>query len=206
MVGNLKFADNRPSLCSPPITANELETSYVVAASTHHPEEEELAEQWMQQTDSGLLVIVPRHIERAEKLHKVLSNLYGTALAERRSIGGRPDKTHRLYVADTLGELHDWYAGASTAFVGGSLIERGGHNVLEPFFHKIPVITGPHTDNFQDAVQWLNIQNALTEVPDAASAVKALIKYRNSGIRFEKTIQSNLLNVYTKWLNTNLDV
>lgn len=205
VVGDLKFADNRPANCAAAISVNDLTKPYVVAASTHHPEEEQLAQQWMQQCNDGLLVIVPRHIERAEKLHKNLASLYGDALAQRRSVGGVPDNTHRLYLADTLGELHNWYAGASAAFVGGSLIERGGHNVLEPFFHQIPVVTGPHTANFQEAVRWLNTQNAITEVPDSKAVIQMLIKHRDSGLRIEKTVQSDLLHVYAKWLNDSVD-
>jgi len=205
VVGDLKFADNRPASCSSPLASDDLAKPYVVAASTHHPEEEQLAQQWMDQSDSGLMVIVPRHIERAEKLHKVLTGLYGDAVAQLRSRGGVPNKSHRLYLADTLGELHNWYSGASAAFVGGSLIARGGHNVLEPFFHQLPVVTGPNTINFQDAVRWLNTQNAITEAPNSKTVVQTLIEHRSSGKRIEKKIQSDLLNVYANCLN-DMDV
>ena len=205
VVGNLKFADNRPPNNPCPIDAMTLNKPYVVAASTHAPEEEQLAAQWMKQSDAGLLVIVPRHIERAEKLHKTLFELYGKALADRRSLGGKPNNTHRLYLADTLGELHNWYAGASAAFVGGSLIARGGHNVLEPYFHRLPVVTGPNTDNFQDAVLWLHTQQAITEVADANAVIRTLIENRNSGLKLDQTKQNDLLNVYSNFFNVQVD-
>jgi len=206
VVGNLKFADNRPPNCTAPLSAGELNKPYVVAASTHDPEEETLAQQWMAQNDDGLLVIVPRHIERGAKLQKVLVGLYGDSVALHRSEGGTPNRSHRLYIADTLGELHGWFAGAAAAFVGGSLIPRGGHNVLEPYFHGLPVVTGPNNDNFQEAVQWLNSHNAITEVNDAKAVILKLIEQRDSGARIRKTLQNDLLNIYAKWLNNNEDV
>ncbi len=175
VIGDLKFADNRPADCESPLSNNPEITAYCVAASTHEPEEMWLAEQWMAQSDSGLLVVVPRHVKRAEALQKTLQQRYGNATAQRRSEGGYPEAHHRLYVADTIGELHNWYAGAAAAFVGGSLIERGGHNVLEPYFHGVPVVTGIHTQNFTQAVQWLSVRDAITVVDSAEHVIGSML-------------------------------
>jgi len=180
IIGNLKFADNRPKRCKAPLDVNSLQQPYVVAASTHAPEEIQLASHWMQMTNNGLLVIVPRHIDRADKIQQRLIADHGSAVAERRSLGGVPNTDHRIYLADTLGELHDWYAGAAVAFVGGSLIERGGHNVLEPHFHGVPVIAGPHTFNFAEAMAWLLQQKQVHVANDAGEAVELLVHIRDS--------------------------
>ena len=59
---------------------------------------------------------------------------------------------------DTIGELASLYALADVAFVGGSLVPRGGHNILEPAQHGVPIVVGNHTENFRDIV-WLFRQN-----------------------------------------------
>lgn len=175
VIGDLKFADNRPANCVSPFGDNPTFSNYWVAASTHEPEELWLAEQWIAQSDAGLLVLVPRHVTRAEGLQKNLKERFGDAVCQRRSEGGYPQAHHRLYVADTIGELHNWYAGAAAAFVGGSLIERGGHNVLEPYFHAVPVVTGIHTQNFTQAVQWLSDRDAIHVVDSAEHVIGSML-------------------------------
>ncbi len=176
VVGDLKFADNRPAHCRSPFADNATLSNYVVAASTHEPEERQLAQQWLEQSDCGLLVIVPRHMERCNQLYKSLCARFPDQTIERRSTGGTPTAGSRLYLADSLGELHDWYCGARAVFVGGSLIERGGHNVLEPYFHGVAVVTGPHTSNFSDAVRWLSEREQITQSADAADVVRTLLQ------------------------------
>lgn len=200
VLGNLKFADNRPTNCTPPLHSATYNQPYWVAASTHPTEETALCEQWMRQTDTGLLVLVPRHVERGPALHNELSNQYGQALAPLRSLGGEPSENHRLYIADTIGELHDWYSGAAAAFVGGSLVNRGGHNVLEPFFHGIPVITGKHTDNFTEAVEWLTQHQAIHCIADAADAVSALLSLSQYNKKPSTTHSDHLIERYLKSL------
>jgi len=202
VLGDLKFADNRPPNCTPPLPNDRFSTPYFVAASTHPTEESDLCEQWMQQTDTGLLVLVPRHVERGPALHTELSTQYGESLAPLRSLGGEPNADHRLYIADTLGELHDWYSGAAAAFVGGSLIDRGGHNVLEPFFHGVPVVTGKHMDNFTDAVQWLTKHHGIHTVSNAADVISALLRFGRSSTRNSVTPNKNLLETYMSHLVT----
>ena len=108
----------------------------------------------------------------------------------------------RLYIADTLGELHDWYSGAAAAFVGGSLIDRGGHNVLEPFFHGVPVVTGKHMDNFTDAVHWLTKHHGIHTVSNAADVISALLRFGRSSTRNSVTPNKNLLETYMSHLVT----
>jgi len=200
MLGDLKFANNRPANSKPPLSTGVLTKPYTVAASTHPTEESALCEQWLHQCESGLLVLVPRHAERGPALHSELSRKYGQALAPLRSAGGEPDASHRLYIADTTGELHDWYSGAASAFVGGSLIDRGGHNVLEPYFHGIPVVSGPYTDNFVDAVDWLIMQQAIQIAPNAKEAVNQLIRLSQSNINPSAIETNNVLDRYLKCL------
>jgi 3-deoxy-D-manno-octulosonic-acid transferase len=78
-----------------------------------------------------------------------------------------------------MGELMLLYGIADLAFVGGSLVERGGHNPLEPAAHAIPVLMGPHTFNFKDICARLDEANGLITVTDEASLVKAVASLLN---------------------------
>ena len=69
----------------------------------------------------------------------------------RRSLGELPDRTSDAYVADTIGELGMLYKLAPVAFIGGSLVDRGGHNPIEAVRHGAVVLVGPHWQNFGDA-------------------------------------------------------
>jgi 3-deoxy-D-manno-octulosonic-acid transferase len=79
-------------------------------------------------------------------------------------------------VVDTLGELMAFYAAGDIAFVGGSLQEIGGHNVLEPAALGVPVLVGPHTFNFQESTALLVEAGAAQRVADAAALAAAVDK------------------------------
>jgi len=147
---------------------------FVLAASTHANEEQQLARAWLECCRQGLLVIVPRHPERGESLSADLDELAAPARIRRRANGEQPVPTDRLYLADTLGELDAFYAHASGVFVGGSLIERGGHNVLEPARHGCALAVGRYTTNFREPIELLRAANAISECADATAVVHFL--------------------------------
>jgi 3-deoxy-D-manno-octulosonic-acid transferase len=76
---------------------------------------------------------------------------------------------------DTLGELTDFFAVADIAFVGGSLIDAGGHNVLEPACYHKPVLFGPNMSNFQNVAEQMKQNGAAIEVGDANDLAQALV-------------------------------
>jgi 3-deoxy-D-manno-octulosonic-acid transferase len=78
-----------------------------------------------------------------------------------RSSGERPTGAHDVFLVDTLGELQTFYAAADVAFVGGSLVPIGGHNLLEPAVLGLPMLSGPHTHNAQDIAELLAQSGAL---------------------------------------------
>jgi 3-deoxy-D-manno-octulosonic-acid transferase len=122
----------------------------VVAGSTHPGEEEVLIAAWqtLRATWPQLrLVLAPRHIERVEEV-QALCQSRGVATVRRSQVQTASDA---VIVLDTVGELSQLYAAADVAFVGGSLIERGGHNMLEPVLRGVPVLSGPHVANFREA-------------------------------------------------------
>ncbi len=89
-----------------------------------------------------------------------------------RSSGEVPSTSTQVVVGDTMGELMLLYGIAHLAFVGGSLVERGGHNPLEAAAHAIPVLMGPHTFNFKDICARLEQASGLFTVTDATTLAK----------------------------------
>jgi 3-deoxy-D-manno-octulosonic-acid transferase len=79
---------------------------------------------------------------------------------------GKPLRQSEILVLDTIGELTKLYALATVAFVGGSLIQRGGHNIMEPVLHGVPVLFGPHVDNFRPHAELLLREKVGFQVKD----------------------------------------
>ncbi len=136
-----------------------------LAASTH-PGEELMAEQAhriARRSYHGLLlIIVPRHPERGPAIAESLRGLgWRVAL---RSQGERMDFDTEIYVADTIGELGLWYRLSPVSFVGGSLVEIGGHNPFEPALLGSAILYGPHVSNFRSAYQRFDKAGAAVRV------------------------------------------
>jgi len=146
-----------------------------IATSTHDGEESILLEahrQLLIQHPDLLLILVPRHPERfstAEELTRKAGFSY-----IQRSTNEIPSSSTQVVIGDTMGELMLLYGIADLAFVGGSLVPRGGHNPLEAAAHAIPVLMGPHIFNFTDICAKLSQAEGLITVTDAASLVKEI--------------------------------
>lgn len=139
-----------------------------IAASTHAGEDEILLaahRQLLQTLPDALLMLVPRHPERFNSVFD-LCRREGFATC-RRSSGQPPQPSDSVLLGDTMGELMLFYALADLAFVGGSLVENGGHNLLEPAALGKPVLAGPHLFNFLEIASQLRGAGALLEVDDA---------------------------------------
>lgn len=138
-----------------------------VAASTHAGEDELLLEAYQQvqvHHPELLLILVPRHKERFENVAALITK--ASLHFCRRSQGQVPDQKTQVWLGDSMGELLTWYQLADVAFIGGSLIERGGHNPLEAMAFAKPVLTGPHIFNFASLYAALKRRNAVRFVTD----------------------------------------
>ncbi|WP_372865768.1 lipid IV(A) 3-deoxy-D-manno-octulosonic acid transferase [Pseudomonas sp.] len=139
-----------------------------IAASTHAGEDEivlaahrVLLERW----PAALLILVPRHPERFDSVFELCQRQgFGT---RRRSSGEAVAAGDQVLLGDTMGELLFLYALADLAFVGGSLVGNGGHNLLEPAALGKPVLSGRHLFNFLEIAAQLREAGALLEVADA---------------------------------------
>jgi 3-deoxy-D-manno-octulosonic-acid transferase len=119
-----------------------------VAGSTHEGEEEQVLaahERVLRQTPGALLLLVPRHPQRFEAVAGLLARR-GMRFV-RRSADAPVPASAQVLLGDTVGELLKLYAAADVAFVGGSLVAVGGHNLLEPAALGLPVLTGPSDAN-----------------------------------------------------------
>lgn len=146
-----------------------------IAGSTHGGEDVQLLaahQELLVAHPDALLILVPRHPERFDSVaNKAMSR--GLALA-RRSRGQDPVSA-QVYLGDTMGELMMLYGVSDIAFVGGSLIERGGHNPLEPAAWGIPVFSGPHVFNFETIYQRLLDDTGVKIVANAEELASFLI-------------------------------
>lgn len=159
VVGNLKFdvaPPREPEAVA--VFGQKLQAcgaTVIVAGSTVEGEEELVLSAFraiLKRFPQTVLVLAPRHRERFEDVARRLEKLT-FRFARRSQAASRAtdfDPRGAVLLLDTLGELAAVYRYATVAFVGGSLVARGGHNILEPAFFARPIVTGPHTENFRD--------------------------------------------------------
>jgi 3-deoxy-D-manno-octulosonic-acid transferase len=157
-----------------------------VAGSTHAGEDEAALSahaRLLKDKPQALLLLAPRHRNRFEAVAALLKNS-GLRFERRSSGGGLPEVALarcQVLLVDTLGELAMMYAAADIAFVGGSLVPVGGHNLLEPAALGLPVLCGPYQDNNKEIAKMLAASGALAVVADAAQLGEALERLFGDG-------------------------
>lgn len=153
------------------------ERPVVIAASTHEGEDRIVLDAFallLQRHPNALLLLVPRHPERFGDVYDLCRSRFSSC---RRSSGVCPEAATQVVVGDTMGEMMLLYGSADIAFVGGSLIERGGHNMIEPACWGLPILSGPHTFNFADISKRLEESGGLVTIVDANSLAYQLIHW-----------------------------
>ena len=146
-----------------------------VAGSTHEGEESIVLDahrRVLERFPDALLVLVPRHPQRFEDVRELLAKRREQAADH--STGAPIAPTTSVLLGDTMGELMTFYAAADVAFVAGSLVPIGGHNLLEPASAGRPVLTGPHNFNGEEIAQLLVDAGAALVVADAAELAHAV--------------------------------
>jgi len=146
-----------------------------VAGSTREGEEGLLLdahERLRRRFPDAVLILVPRHPERFDGVERLCRE---RAIGVRRRSAGQPVQAgDAVLLGDTMGELQAYYAAGRVAFVGGTLVPVGGHNVLEPAAVGRAVVVGPHVENVAAAVEMLRSEAALLQVGGAAELADAL--------------------------------
>ncbi|MDI9246704.1 lipid IV(A) 3-deoxy-D-manno-octulosonic acid transferase [Marinobacter sp. CHS3-4] len=146
-----------------------------IAASTHDGEDRQILEAHqavLSRHPNALLLIVPRHPERFSAVASLITSMDLSVRCRSEESTATDDSDYsncQVYLGDTMGELLMLYGASDVAFVGGSLIERGGHNPLEPAAWGLPVLSGPHIFNFEAIYSQLNKGKAVYMTPSASS-------------------------------------
>ena len=203
VTGNLKFDIPAPS---PPTILASLRSALrpgsggpvIVAGSTMEWEERLLLRAFelvLANYPRAVLILSPRHPERFDKVAELVHSL-GLRLWRRSRWDLSEAIAGGVFLLDSIGELAAIYSLASIAFVGGSMVPKGGHNILEPAQYGVPVLVGPHTENFRDIVNLFRAANAVRVVGPAELPLTILHLLENEaerqllGQRALETLQS----------------
>ena len=157
-----------------------------IAASTHEGEEQlvlEVHRELCARHPELLLVLVPRHPERFPSVRELIEK-QGFSLVSRTA--QRPAGDASVFLCDTMGEVPMFYAASDVAFVAGSLVPIGGHNLLEPAMLGVPIVTGPHNFNAQDIADLfvdLGACRRVTGTADLVTTVSELLTDRELAAR-----------------------
>jgi len=182
--GNLKFDQDIPSELEDISKTIKQDWSIdgelrpiLIAASTHETEEDEVLKAFKKiliSSPNALLILVPRHLERFDRVKKIIQ-ASGLALVSR-SKKEDVKKNTQVLLGDTIGELNFLYSLSDVAFVGGSLIDHGGQNLLEPAAQGLALISGPSLRNFSDISDQLIKKEGLTVIRSAEELSEKFIE------------------------------
>lgn len=201
VTGTMKFDQevDQEQLQSGLAMKHELQRPVLVAGSTREGEEEKVLqafENLLTNLPDLLLILVPRHPDRFEEVAGLL-NRQGFNFARRSSRKSLSSDT-QILLGDSLGEMQFYYACADVAFVGGSLVDTGCQNIIEPAALGLPVVTGPSLFNFQAVSELLLDAGAMlvvADVNDLANQVQVLmqdkVKRRHMAEAASATVKSN---------------
>ncbi|HWR40574.1 MAG TPA: tetraacyldisaccharide 4'-kinase [Patescibacteria group bacterium] len=150
----------------------------IVAGSTHKGEEEQIFAaftQIRQEFPDVALIVAPREPMRTGDIISLAAE-WDLVAVKRTVIKEQPMTGHDIVIIDTIGELGKMYGLGDVIYVGGSLIARGGHNVLEPAAHGKPILVGPHMFNFRDSYALLTGRGACDTVYDSNGLADKVLK------------------------------
>lgn len=171
----------------------------VIAASTHEGEEKQLLSRLTQLKTgiaNALLLLVPRHPERFQAIYQL-----SLELGFKTGLRSQPTTIHAeldVVVVDSIGELLQFYQISDYAFVGGSLVPIGGHNVLEPISVEVPVFSGPYIHNFKEICGTLISNGALKLVKNVDDLIHEM-----SAMHLDKFKKNQQVNNASAVLNTH---
>jgi len=160
LIGNLKYIQNpydKKMILNNTLRSQFKKYKIWVAASTHHNEEVLCAEAHIilkQKIEDLITIIIPRHIERIDKIYSELKKKNLNIVLH--SSKPKNLKNIDIYLVDVYGESKNFYKISNTVFLGGSLINRGGQNPLEPARYGAKILTGKNIKNFEDIYKFLN--------------------------------------------------
>jgi 3-deoxy-D-manno-octulosonic-acid transferase len=179
VTGNIKFDIEIPdSVCAAGSALRErFGSRFVWVAGSTHAGEEDAAiaahRKLLEQRTDALLVLVPRHPQRFQEVRDLLGNS-GMKFVTRSS-GALIANDTSIVLVDTMGELLNFYAGSDVAYVGGSLVPVGGHNLLEPAALSVPTLCGPYMFSAKDVFDKLLSMQAIQCIESPGALAAALL-------------------------------
>ena len=177
-IGNLKFIENdnfESNQADKKLFSQFKRYKTFIAASTHDTEELFAAKTHIllkKKNKNIITIIIPRHINRVNQIISQINELGLNVIS--RSSNKRKLKNIDIFVVDTFGESKKFYKFATTVFLGGSIIKRGGHNPLEPARFGTKILHGSNIDNFKDVYKYLNqlkISSKINSPQDCANSI-----------------------------------
>jgi 3-deoxy-D-manno-octulosonic-acid transferase len=180
MTGNLKYdvRENAANAMTTQISSLLHNTRLIVAGSTLANEEEMLLAAWpaIQKAMPGsAILIAPRHPDRFDQVLSMIRATEYPFLRCSQLSAAQPIANGTILLLDTIGDLASMYRIATAAFVGGSLVPKGGHNPLEPAQFGVPVVMGPWYENFREVVERMLAADGIQIIKDRAELGPALI-------------------------------
>lgn len=178
VTGSIKFDLSVPEEVFEANWRRQLGSRFVwIGGSTHHGEDDMLLrihKTLMQKQANALLLLVPRHPERFEAVYALAKQSFDRVALRSQT---PPDQwfDFDVVIGDSMGELMYYYQASDMAFVGGSLIKRGGHNPIEPALLGKAVLVGPHTFNFLDITDQLLQVNGAIRCQDEAQLERVVL-------------------------------
>jgi len=157
----------------------------IIAASTLKGEEESVLEAFQRiraRVPEALLIVAPRKPERFDEVEQ-LARRSGWTVARRSELPVDSEPRQDVVILDTIGELAQLYQVATAVFVGGSLVDQGGHNILEPAVFGKPIVFGPHMQNFAEIARAFVENDAAIQIRTPRDLEHALLGLLNDPVR-----------------------
>ena len=177
VTGSLKYAAPEPGSVPEPPDVGKGRGPVVVAGSTHRGEEEiflGILPELCGLYPGLLMILAPRHPERFGEVERLLRERKVRYL-KRSEMSGPQSGDYGVLLLDTMGDLPQYYGCADVAFVGGSLVPAGGHNLIEPARWGKPVLFGPHRSNIAETARELLEQGGGVEVRDRQDLLREVV-------------------------------
>ena len=192
LIGNIKFAENNNKFndkLNESLNSELVKKKIWVASSTHKNEEIFCAKSHLElkkKIKNLITIIIPRHVHRSEEIKKSIEKL--GLNVEIHSSNKKNLKNTDIYLVDTFGETKKFHKIASTVFLGGSIINRGGQNPLEAARYGAKILHGTNTDNFKDVYKLLKSLNVsrIIYTPNQLASSITFKKNKNIGIKIKK--------------------
>jgi len=182
-IGNLKFIENdnfESNQADKKLFSQFKRYKIFIAASTHDTEELFAAKTHVllkKKNKNIITIIIPRHVNRVNQIISQINELGLNVIS--RSSNKRKLKNIDIFVVDTFGESKKFYKFATTVFLGGSIIKRGGQNPLEPARFGTKILHGPNIDNFKDVYKYLNQLKISSKVNSPQECANSIIFRKN---------------------------